>query len=305
MVNLLIPYTRLPHHQDPMLDEFTYGDSGKRARKLKQQVSKGDMMFFHTTAKIGRCITAYYVADRVLDVEDAAKNNLIRRKYRNPHIGDYLTGQVDPQEDNAILFGDPILSKVLTRPLPFDRKLAKSLSLGIPFTKARSDAACITSATRQWRELARSDVRLLRREIRKQEKAYASARRLFSTDEVHELQETDLEEIVARNPVLLEAGLTLEDRQIELTPDDRIDLLFRRRDSERVVVEMKAGLIGRSALEQIKRYMHKVRKAYKSQTRGIIVCKGVQEAFLPVFERAEGVKVHRYGWKFGLAQIAG
>jgi len=34
-MHLLIPYVHLPYHNDPLLDEFTYGDVRARAQKLK------------------------------------------------------------------------------------------------------------------------------------------------------------------------------------------------------------------------------------------------------------------------------
>jgi len=34
-MNLLIPYVHLYDHPDPLFEEFTYGDVGARARKLK------------------------------------------------------------------------------------------------------------------------------------------------------------------------------------------------------------------------------------------------------------------------------
>ena len=35
-VNLLIPYVRLPDHNDPLFAEFTYGDLEQRGRKLRK-----------------------------------------------------------------------------------------------------------------------------------------------------------------------------------------------------------------------------------------------------------------------------
>jgi hypothetical protein len=51
MVYLLIPYVPLSWHHDPMLEEFTYGDSESRARKLKRDLKRGDYVFFHTTIR--------------------------------------------------------------------------------------------------------------------------------------------------------------------------------------------------------------------------------------------------------------
>ncbi|RLG34278.1 hypothetical protein DRN97_02925 [Methanosarcinales archaeon] len=35
-MSLLIPYVHLYNHHDPLFEEFTYGDAGKRGRKLKK-----------------------------------------------------------------------------------------------------------------------------------------------------------------------------------------------------------------------------------------------------------------------------
>jgi hypothetical protein len=61
MPNLLVPYRAFPDHKDPMLEEFTYGDSGARARKLKKDLKPGNYVFLHTNLRGNRYITAYYV----------------------------------------------------------------------------------------------------------------------------------------------------------------------------------------------------------------------------------------------------
>src|SRR3989338_4656669 len=87
-MNLLIPYKPIYNHDDPLLDEFTYGDCKWRARKLKS-LQKGDVLFFHTTIAGKKYITAYYVVERVLDTGEAVKDKYISSKYCNPHIGEY------------------------------------------------------------------------------------------------------------------------------------------------------------------------------------------------------------------------
>lgn len=123
-MNLLIPYIYIPGHEDPLFEEFTYADFDARARKLKEDVAEGDYLFFHATTRGKKCITAYYVVDRILDAVTARKNKNIMAKYKNDH----LSFPDDYERDEAILFGDPIESKILKRPLPFDRTLAEKLS---------------------------------------------------------------------------------------------------------------------------------------------------------------------------------
>jgi hypothetical protein len=97
------------------------------------------------------------VVDRVLDTSQAASERAIADKYKNPHILEYLRGERRDEPD-AVLFGDPILSKKLLHPLPFDQALAGKTSLGIPFYEELTENQCIGSATRQWRVLTEADV---------------------------------------------------------------------------------------------------------------------------------------------------
>jgi hypothetical protein len=62
-MNLLIPYVYLYGHNDPLFEEFTYGDVKTRARKLRNKLKKGDYVFFHTSMGGKKYITAYYVVD--------------------------------------------------------------------------------------------------------------------------------------------------------------------------------------------------------------------------------------------------
>ena len=73
-MNLLIPYVHLYDHPDPLFKEFTYGDVGTRARKLKKDLKNGDYVFFHTSIGGRKYITAYYVVDRVLNTAEAVKD---------------------------------------------------------------------------------------------------------------------------------------------------------------------------------------------------------------------------------------
>lgn len=301
MTSLLIPYVKLPNHIDPNLDEFTYGDISARARKVKNDLKKGDYVFFHTSDRGSGYITAYYVVDRVLETRVAAANRLIRGKYKNPHIGEFLATKRHFKDD-AIVFGDPILSRRLALPLLFDRELANETSLKIPFAKGKTELECISSATRQWRTLTEHDVDVLLDAARKQERK-SSLREIFvSTDEIQEARETDIEELLVRNPRILERGLSLVrgGRQYEISPTDRIDLLFTDREGNYLVVELKAGSVGRSALRQVKRYTHALRRKTKRRVRGAIICKDILPAFRSTYKKQRDVKAYYYGWKFGL-----
>ena len=164
-MNLLIPYVKLPDHHDPMLQEFTYGDVDQRGRKLRA-LQEGDCIFFHTTIQGGgKCITAYYTVARVMDTKDVVKAPELVSKYHNPHIGDLLAGE-DRGRDNVMVFGDPITSRMLTTPLPFNRNWRDAFRWTSRSQQERTESQAIGSATRAWRELTENDVRILEKAIR-------------------------------------------------------------------------------------------------------------------------------------------
>jgi hypothetical protein len=294
-VNLLIPYVASLDHPDPLLDEFTYGDVDRRALKLKNDLQKGDFVFFHTTLR-EHVITAYYVVDRVLDTRKVFNDRLLIAKYRNPHIDRHRA----PRREDAILFGDPISSKKLTIPLPFGRRLAEKLSLRINFASGRTELSSIASATRAWRTLTPRDVDTLLQEIDNFEKSPLTSEVILSTDEILEFRETDLEDIIMRNPDLLGESLTFVRRQSDVPQIGRIDLLFTDKEGDYVIVELKLGSIGRDAATQIRRYMHDLKPSEGRRVRGIIICKDVLPAFRELYEKMEDVKVFYYGWKASL-----
>ena len=295
-MNLLVPYVHLYNHPDPLFNEFTYGDSTKpRARKLKNALEKGDYIFFHTTISGKKYITAYYVVDRVLETSRAANDGNITAKYRNPHIMEYLSGK-RTNGDDVVLFGDPISSRVLERPLLFDRTLAEKLSLNIKFPKGKMETQVIGSATRAWRELKGRDVEILLEAIKLSEKEGIRTEAILSTDEVTEIIEKDIENFIKKNPSLIGDDLKLNRRQLD-TDVGRIDLLFEDRKQNLIVVELKLNKIGREAINQLRRYMKWVEKETKKEVNGIMVCKGVMPAFQEDFEKLKDIKILCYGWQ--------
>ena len=298
MVHLLIPYVPLADHHDPILEEFTYGDSGSRARKMKKDLKRSDYVFLHTTIRGRRYVTAYYVVDRVLDTSDAAASRPIVDKYQNPHIKEYLEGE-RRDDDDAVLFGDPILSRKLPRPLLFNRALAERTSLNVPFKENSTDSQCISSATRQWRELDDKDVEMLLLEIRRNEEKGIAPDVVLSTDEVLEIRETDLEKYIVKNVHLLGSNLTLKGRQRD-TRAGRLDLLFEDKDKNLVVVELKLHEIGRHAINQLRGYIRQVRADTKKKVRGVIVCKDILPAFANEFRKLRNIQIFHYGWKLNV-----
>ncbi|MGD0072360.1 MAG: endonuclease NucS domain-containing protein [Candidatus Bathyarchaeia archaeon] len=295
MVNLLIPYRRLTDHKDPILEEFTYGDVDARARKLKRDLKQGDYVFFHTTIRGKKRITAYYVIDKVLDTSIAASNIAIVAKYENPHIKEYISGE-RRNGDDVIAFGDTVLSQKLKRPLTFDKELADQLSLGIFFKKKFTYNRCISDATRQWRELSDSDVQLLIDKINKAKEEGVSKDTILSTDEVMEILEADLEGFIAKNPTILGSDLVLDGRQVPI-PLGRVDLVYKDKTGGYVLVELKLRSVGTEALNQLRGYMNYYRAKTKQDVRGIIVCKDIMPAFEEKYQRLSDIKTFFYGWK--------
>ncbi|MBU4038008.1 MAG: DUF91 domain-containing protein, partial [Proteobacteria bacterium] len=257
-MNLLIPFVYLYDHDDPLFKEFTYGDVGTRAKKLKNSLKKGDYIFFHTSIGSKKYITAYYVIDRVLDTIEAIKDKNIMAKYKNPHL-ERRPSKHERYGGDVLVFGDPITSRTLDRPLLFDKVLARKLSLDIKFPKGRTETQAIGSATRAWRELTENDVDVLLSAIKLSELEGQPIETILSTDEVTEIIEKDIENYIEKNPSLIGESLTLMKRQLD-TPVGRIDLLFEDKKGNLIVAELKLNKIGREAVNQLRRYMNWVKK---------------------------------------------
>jgi len=302
-MNLLIPYVYLYDHPDPLFDEFTYGDIRARARKLKRDLEKGDYVFFHTSIRGKKYITAYYVVDRVLDTAEAIKDRNILAKYKSPHISEILSAERTDEYDDVMLFGDPITSRVLERPLLFDRTLAEKLSLAIKFPEGRTETQVIGSATRSWRELTDKDVEVLLEAIKSSEKEVPGIETVLSTDEVTEVIEKDLERFIERNPSLIGETLEIKRRQLH-TPVGRIDLLLEDEKGNLIVVELKLNRIGRDAINQLRRYMNWVKRETEKEVAGVIVCKGVMPAFEEEFKKLKNIRIFCYGWQLKVSPWA-
>lgn len=302
-MNLLIPYRHLYDHNDPLLEEFTYGDVGFRGRQLKNDVKKGDYLFFHIGKGGKRYITAYYVVERVLDTAEAIKDRNIVAKYKNPHI-ERRPSKHKRYNGDVIVFGDPIESRVLDKRLLFDRSLSEKLSLNIRFPKERTETQAISSATRAWRELTHKDVGILFEAIESSEKEGFGIETVLSTDEVTEIIEVDIENFIEKNPNLIGASLRLERRQFD-TPVGRIDMLFEDTSRNLLVVELKLNKIGRDAINQLRKYMGWVRKETGKKVAGAIVCKGVMPAFQEDLKKLKNIRIFCYGWQLKVYQWDG
>jgi hypothetical protein len=297
-MNLLIPYRNLPHHPDPLFKEFTYGDGGQRARTLKR-LQPGDHVFFHTTLHGKKVITAYYRVALVKDTKDVVKDPDLS-KYKNPHIAHWQglsEYQRQSADDNVLVFGDPVTSKIVETPVPFDKTLAGRLSLKIRFPKGRLDSQAIGSATRSWRRLTDKDVRVLKKALNA---VPLSLEGILTTAEVSQVVEKHIEGLLAKNPSLLGHPGTSVETQVE-TDEGRIDLLFESESGHITVIEVKLHRIGRDAVKQLHNYMKWVRKGWRNQSvSGVIVCEGVLPAFKEDVAKLKDIKVMCYGWQLKL-----
>ncbi len=293
---ILIQYIPLADHHDPNIDEFTYGEWLTRGNKLKQRLGKGSYVFFHTSIGKRRYITAYFVVDRVLDTLEAKEIEAITSKYKNPH----LDKERDPRDGDIIVFGDPILSKKLQRPLPFTKSIAKKLGFDphkpIVFKHKRSENAIISSATRQQRKLTDDDVKMLLSRIKAYEESCLPANTTLSTDEVLEILERDLENHIVQNPSVLGDGYNLIGRQVNVG-EGYLDLLFEDPEGKITVVEIKLNEVGQRAVNQLKRYMRHVTRDFKTEVRGILLCKDLMPSFALQLENIDDITIYHYGWK--------
>jgi len=207
----------------------------------------------------------------------------------------YLAGKREKNKDDAIVFGDPILSFYLKNPLLFDQILAQKLSLDIKFIPGRSDTQIIGSATRNWRELTEMDVSVILSAIVANEIRGRSS--LLSSEEVSETIEKDVEEYLVSHPERIGENLRFLERQLPVE-SGRIDILFEDEMKDLVVVEVKLGKIGRDALHQIKRYVNDIRKMeHERKVNGVLVCSGVMPAFEEDFRKEKSIRILKYGWE--------
>ncbi|AOY13971.1 TPA: endonuclease NucS domain-containing protein [Bacillus cereus] len=285
-------------HEDPMLTEYTYGESGANTDKL-QKVQKGDFLFFHKTIHNKRYITAYYLVEEVVLVKDIKQNRLIINKYDNPHLKKEIQ-QLTPSE--CIAFGNPIQSKVLQVPLEITPELLSKLSRPANLNPNQSLLSAISSALRTWKELNTSDINLLLDLIEQNESKGRLTNRVLTAEEVFQILERDIEKFIISNPSILDVNYTIEKSQHIFSDESRLDLLLRdTTNNEFIVVEIKKGPIDRNALNQIKHYIKLCKKELKLNTvKGILVGSGIAPSFEDDINKAkqDGITVRNYGWGF-------
>ena len=306
MVNYLIPYIDprkvIKHelHEDPMLEEFTYGDVEKRGRILQDKVKKGDFLFFHTSRKGKRVITAYYRVEKIMATDDAKADKFIISKYRNPHLY-----REELYENDTLVFGNPIYSRILKRPLVLNHDILSKLSNPPRLNPNQAELAAISSALRNWKKLNDNDVKFLLSEIEKKEEEGILKYTFLSSNEVEQLDEVDIENFVATNPNTLGNKIEFFKRQYVLKSGKRVDLLLKD-ENNLIVVEIKKESIGKDTFKQIKKYLKEVKEEFNCKVRGIIICGDI----LPIFEdffikkvEKDEIDIYLYAWKFNLRPL--
>lgn len=81
--------------------------------------------------------------------------------------------------------------------------------------------------------------------------------------------EAQMQQALAADPSVIEAGLTLLERELP-TDVGGIDLYARDAEGRLVVVELKRGKASHEAVHQLSRYVERVRELTGSQVRGIL-----------------------------------
>ena len=285
-------------HEDPMLREYTYGESGSNTEKLLK-VQKRDFLFFHKTIHNKRYITAYYMVEEVALIKDIKQTRLIMNKYDNPHLKKEIK-QLTPSE--CIAFGNPIQSKVLQVPLEITPELLSKLSRPANLNPSQTFLSAISSALRTWKELNQSDINLLLDLIEQNESKGRLTNRVLTAEEVFQILERDIEKFIISNPAILGANYTIEKSQHIFSDESRLDLLLRdTSNNEFIVVEIKKGPIDRNALNQIKHYIKLCKEELKLHTvKGSLVGNGIAPSFEDDINKAkkDEIILRNYGWAF-------
>lgn len=303
MASYLIGYVEskeIRDHKDPLFSEYTYGDVKENGRKLLTNVKKGDYLFFHRSIRNKRFITAYYVVEEVFSVVQAKNNNLIKLKYKNPHLF-----EPEVSKDDSIVFGNPITSNFLERPLELSKAILNGLSRKPNFNPNQTELASITSALRTWKELSNGDVRYLLDLIEKNQIQSYLYDTYLSSDEIRQIDEADIEKFLCNNPQVFGAGLKLFKQQDILGDGTRLDLLLiNNQTDELIVVEIKKGSLGKEVYNQIRNYIKEVKIKYGNEkVRGIIVGSDIlptyEDFYLDKINHGK-ISIFLYGWKFSV-----
>lgn len=152
MSNMLIKYIQpkeINDHVDPNFTYLTYGDSDRRGSMIRNKLVPGSYVFFHTSYNQQEYITAYFYIEKILT-----------REKNKAQIDSLNTASI---KDDTVVLGSRDRSKVLTYPLPFDKRVVDNLkSLNIDWGKVesgkQSELKTVSDSTRTHRELTIEEV---------------------------------------------------------------------------------------------------------------------------------------------------
>lgn len=299
----LIPYVPLKGHKDPDFKELAYGESGRRGKVLKKNLTNGSYLVFHTKIGSSKYITGYLVVERTLSGEEARRDPSIR---------------CDGRSDEWLFIGNKNESRRLRKPICLNRHLAERLSLNIDFEPAengrKTELEVIGSATRAHRQLTDGDVTILLNEIQKHEENakiqnpqdvqyhlyfYDECEDVIPIDEVHRLREIEIQRLLRKNPSLLEKGARIVDYERPMPDSDRLDLLLDAEDGSLIVAELKGpDKLTDDIPTQVASYARDIQKEYpKRKVRKMIVCDGKVSPKLRKACESLGIEIVVYGVK--------
>ncbi len=306
MTNCLISYLdpkKNDSEEDPLFSEYTYGDKGVGGRRLKNNVKKDDYLFFHTSQKNKRVITAFYKVEEIMDIQSARADKIIKLKYQNPHLLSDITNK-----DEMIVFGNPIKSLILKNPLEINKDLLNQLGIKYAPSSNQTELQALSSKFRNWSELSKKQVEILIKKIEEEQSNSYLSKKQLTSDEIRQLREVDIEQFIANNPSELGDEFKLVSRQFQFQDGKRLDLLVQSTKTMKYhIVEIKKGYIGLEVLKQIKGYIRRFEnERNETGIKGIIVCQGILPHFEDdVLKKAfnDNVEIFQYGWMFSLQKI--
>lgn len=212
----LVPYNR-KKEDDPLFAELTYGHQEERLNRVKKE----EYIFFHTKIFDKRYITAYYQVFDRKSVKEIREEPYISSKYRNHHI---LNGK----DTDIIIFGHPVYSYVLEKPLLLDEELLSELIGDKKINQGK--IIMLKNKEKYLLDLINKHQRRTLQDVS------------LTTNDIYHLRENDIENFLAHNPKLLGQEIKYIDRQKQFEDKLRLDLLLKDENGY-VIVEIKKGLI--------------------------------------------------------------
>ncbi|WP_102335652.1 endonuclease NucS domain-containing protein [Salimicrobium jeotgali] len=278
----LVPYNR-KNSNDPLFSELTYGHSTDLTT-----VEKNEYIFFHTKILDKRYITAFYKVFDKKTVEEINQDSFLNGKVKNPHIN-------EGEKSDILVFGNPVYSHVLERPVPLDDELlhkffnGKRINQGKLIMNKAKDPLDLIEYLMEFQQIPLQNIKL-------------------TTNDIYHLRESDIENFIESYPDCLENNLQLVGRQKRFSDKSRLDLLFKDKAGIYVVVEIKKGLIDEDTYQQLKGYVDALKKEKNlREVRGMIVCRGFasdksKDFYVDKINKGK-VELSFHAWKFDLKKV--